>query len=116
MPKISSEERKGKVIDILNKAKGMELYGIYQYMNLHYGLDDMDYDELAKNIKLIAIDEMRHTEMFAERIRELGGEPTSEQSDKVQKGQKPERQHHRQVESILADMQRKRRQHHDEAL
>ena len=90
MPKNSREERKGKVIEVLNKARGMELHAIYQYMNQHYGLDDMDYGELAKNIKLIAIDEMRHAEMFAERIKELGGEPTSEPSDKVQKGQKPE--------------------------
>lgn len=86
----SREERKGKVIGVLNEARAMELHAIYQYMNQHYGLDNMDYGELAKNIKLIAIDEMRHAEMFAERIKELDGEPTSEPSDKVQKGQKPE--------------------------
>ncbi len=91
MPKSSREERKGKVIEVLNEARGMELHAIYQYMNQHYGLDDMDYGELAKNIKLIAIDEMRHAEMFAERVKELNGEPTSEPSDKVQKGQKPEK-------------------------
>ncbi len=33
-------------------------------MNQHYGLDDMDYGELAKNITLVAIDEMRHAEQF----------------------------------------------------
>ncbi|MBN2061638.1 MAG: bacterioferritin [Deltaproteobacteria bacterium] len=90
MTEKSREERKVKVIEVLNEARGMELHAIYQYMNQHYGLDDMDYGELAKNIKLIAIDEMRHAEMFAERIKELGGEPTSEPSDQVQKGQKPE--------------------------
>jgi bacterioferritin len=90
MAERSREERKGKVIDVLNVARGMELHAIYQYMNQHYGLDDMDYGELAKNIKLIAIDEMRHAEMFAERIKELDGEPASEPSDKVQRGQKPE--------------------------
>jgi bacterioferritin len=41
-------------------------------MNQHYNLDDMDYGEMARNIKLIALDEMRHAEMFAERIKELG--------------------------------------------
>jgi bacterioferritin len=30
---------------------------------------------------------MRHAEMFAERIKELGGEPTTEPLDKVSKGQ-----------------------------
>ena len=38
-------------------------------------------------MKLIAIDEMRHAEQFAERIKELGGEPTSDAADKVIKGQ-----------------------------
>ena len=86
----SKEARKAKVIDALNKARAMELQAIHQYMNQHYNLDDMDYGELAANVKLIAIDEMRHAEMFAERIKELGGEPTTEPADKVRKGQKVE--------------------------
>jgi bacterioferritin len=65
----------------------MELQAIAQYMNQHYGLDDMDYGELAANMKLIAIDEMRHAEQFAERIKELGGEPTIDPLQKSQKGQ-----------------------------
>ncbi len=80
-------ERKAKVIEVLNKARSMELYAIHQYMNQHYGLDDSDYGELAANVKLIAIDEMRHAEAFAERIKELGGEPTTDAADKVSKGQ-----------------------------
>ena len=87
MEKISKEKRKEKVIAVLNKARAMELLAISQYMNQHYGLDDMDYGELAAKVKLIAIDEMRHAEMFAERIKELGGEPTTEPADKVEKGQ-----------------------------
>lgn len=81
------EERRAKVIEVLNKARAMELHAISQYMNQHYGLDDMDYGELAANMKLIAIDEMRHAEMFAERVKELGGEPTTELAAKAQKGQ-----------------------------
>jgi len=81
------QERREKVIEVLNKARAMELHAITQYMNQHYALDDMDYGELAKNMKLIAIDEMRHAEDFAERIKELGGEPTTENPGKVQKGQ-----------------------------
>ncbi|MBW2027574.1 MAG: bacterioferritin [Deltaproteobacteria bacterium] len=68
----------------------MELQAIHQYMNQHCNLDDMDYGEMAANIKLIAIDEMRHAEMFAERIKELGGEPTSEPAGKTVKGQEVE--------------------------
>ena len=68
------ETRKANVVEALNKARSMELHAIHQYMNQHYNLDDMDYGELAANMKLIAIDEMRHCEMFAERHQELGGE------------------------------------------
>ena len=49
-------DKKGKVIDVLNKARAMELQAIAQYMNQHYGLDDMDYGELAASMKLIAIE------------------------------------------------------------
>ncbi len=81
------DQRRQNVIDVLNKARGMELQAISQYMNQHYGLDDMDYGELAGKMKLIAIDEMRHAEAFAERIKELGGEPTTEPTAKPQRGQ-----------------------------
>jgi len=56
MDKTSKEERRKKVIEVLNKARAMELQAINQYMNQHYNLDDMDYGELAGKIKLIAID------------------------------------------------------------
>jgi bacterioferritin len=88
MTQADRKERRQKVIEVLNKARAMELHAISQYMNQHYNLDDMDYGELAGRIKLIAIDEMRHAEMFAERIKELGGEPVSGFEAKVQKGQK----------------------------
>ena len=90
MESASREERKTKVIGVLNKARSMELLAIGQYMNQHYNLDDRDFGELAGKVKLIAIDEMRHAEMFAERIKELGGEPTTEPDGKVSKGQKVE--------------------------
>ncbi len=85
--KNDKEARKAKVLEVLNTARSMELYAISQYMNQHYALDSMDYGELARDMKLIAIDEMRHAEQFAERIKELDGEPTVELADKVQKGQ-----------------------------
>ena len=88
MAQNAKEQRKGKVIEVLNKARGMELQAIAQYMNQHYNLDDMDYGDMAAKIKLIAIDEMRHAEMFADRIKELGGEPTTEAAGKAEKGQK----------------------------
>ncbi len=90
MAQENKDKKKAKIIEVLNKARSMELHAISQYMNQHYNVDDMDYGELAAKIKLIAIDEMRHAEMFADRIKELGGEPTSEPAAKVQKGQKIE--------------------------
>ena len=90
MAKQTRQTRRKKVIEVLNKARSMELRAIHQYMNQHYGLDDMDYGELAGNLKLIAIDEMRHAEAFAERVKELGGEPTTEKDGKVKPGQKVE--------------------------
>ena len=90
MAKASKEKRKQNVIEALNKARAMELKAITQYMNQHYNLDDKDYGELAAKMKLIAIDEMRHAEQFAERIKEIGGEPATAYEGKVEKGQKVE--------------------------
>ncbi|RQD77230.1 MAG: bacterioferritin [Candidatus Syntrophonatronum acetioxidans] len=83
----SREERKKKVMEVLNKARSMELQAIHQYMNQHYKLDDMDYGELAANIKLIAIDEMKHAEALAERVKELGGDPTTDLAGGVEREQ-----------------------------
>lgn len=88
MAQKSREDRIKAVIDVLNKARALELLAIHQYMNQHYNLDNMDYGELAAKLKLIGIDEMRHAEMFAERVKELSGEPVTEHGGKVQKGQK----------------------------
>jgi len=87
MATLSREARREKVIEALNKARAMELQAIHQYMNQHYNLDDMDYGEFAVKMKLIAIDEMRHSEQFAERIKELGGEPTADPAGAIEKRQ-----------------------------
>ena len=90
MAQVSKEKRREKVIDVLNKARARELHAILQYMNQHYNLDNMDYGDMAAKVKLIAVDEMRHAEMFADRVKELDGEPASEPAAKVDKGQKVE--------------------------
>ena len=87
MPDKSREERSNAVIDVLNQARAMEIFAIQQYMNQHYNLDDMDYGDLAAKVKLIAVDEMRHAEMFAERIKELDGEPIAGDDNVVERGQ-----------------------------
>jgi bacterioferritin len=77
------------VVNVLNKARSMELYGIVQYMNQHYGLGGDDYEKLASVLKKIAKDEMKHAEAFAERIKDIDNalEPTTQLSDKLTTGQ-----------------------------
>ncbi len=82
----SRDSARKNVIAALNKARAMELYAITQYMNQHYALDDMNYGTLAADMKRIAIDEMTHAEKFAERIKELGGDPATERDGKIERG------------------------------
>jgi bacterioferritin len=79
-----------KVIDLLNEARSAELTAILQYMSQHYELEDQDFGKLALQLKTIGIDEMRHAEMFAERILFLGGTPTSKPDGTTKKGQEIE--------------------------
>ncbi|MDR3181311.1 MAG: hypothetical protein LBT89_00065 [Planctomycetaceae bacterium] len=88
-----SKEQIAKVVECLNTARSMELNAIVQYLNQHYGLDGDDYAKLAGEMKKIAIDEMRHAEAFAERIKDIDNalEPTAKlQPDTIKKGQEVE--------------------------
>jgi bacterioferritin len=76
-----------KVIDLLNAARSRELSAITQYMAHHYELEDQDFGKLAKKMKEIAIQEMKHAEALAERILFLKGEPTSKPDAVAKKGQ-----------------------------
>ena len=76
--------KKEKSIELLNKAVAEELSAIHQYMYFHFILDDLGYDLLASIFKKTAIEEMLHTEMFAERILFLGGEIDMKASHEVE--------------------------------
>ncbi len=76
-----------KVLDLLNEARSRELTAITQYMAQHYELEDQDYGKLAKKLKEIAIQEMKHAEALAERILFLNGEPTTKPDAATKKGQ-----------------------------
>ena len=76
-----------KVIDVLNEARSRELGAITQYMAQHYELEDQDFGKLAKKLKEIGIQEMKHAEALAERILFLKGEPTSKPDGLAKKGQ-----------------------------
>ena len=75
---------KEKSIKLLNKAIAEELSAIHQYMYFHFILDDLGYDLLASIFKKIAIDEMIHTEKFAERILFLSGEIEMKPANEVE--------------------------------
>ena len=76
-----------KVIDLLNAARSRELSAITQYMAHHYELEDQDFGKLAKKMKEIGIQEMKHAEALAERILFLKGEPTTKPDAIAKKGQ-----------------------------
>lgn len=79
----TTDDKKKNVLRALNQARSMELQAIQQYMEQHYTLSDRDYGAFAGAVKRIAIAEMRHAENFAERIKELEGEPVTTPAGKT---------------------------------
>ncbi len=65
---------KQKSIELLNKAVGMELTAVHQYMYFHFRCDDYGYDSLSGMFRRVAIEEMMHVEQLAERILFLKGD------------------------------------------
>ncbi|MDR0743244.1 MAG: bacterioferritin [Tannerella sp.] len=63
-----------KSIKLLNLAVNEELITVHQYMYFHFRCDDLGYELLSQMFKRIAIVEMIHVEMLAERILYLKGE------------------------------------------
>ena len=79
-----------KSIELLNKAVADELAAVHQYMYFHFHLDDQGYELLSSMFRRIAIEEMLHTELLAERILFLKGEVEMEVSGPVEKITEPE--------------------------
>lgn len=69
-----AEKKYERSIEVLNKAVAGENTASLQYMLFHFVCEDKGYRPLAKYFKKIAIEEMRHVEMLAERILFLEGE------------------------------------------
>lgn len=72
---------KQELIDALNSDRADELAAIIQYMGHHYEAEGMEALPVIDMVRQIAIDEMRHAEMLAERIVMLGGTPTQTPSE-----------------------------------
>jgi bacterioferritin len=61
-------------INLLNKGVADELQAVHQYMYFHFHLTDQGFGPLAMLLKQIAIQEMGHVELLAERILFLKGD------------------------------------------
>ena len=66
---------KQEIIERLNYLRATELFAIQQYMNHHYRVKGMDFSDIRDIERSIALVEMKHAEMLAERINMLGGNP-----------------------------------------
>ena len=81
---------KKKSIELLNQAVADELQAIHQYMYLHFHLDDQGFVPLAQLFKRIAIMEMGHLELLADRILFLKGDVEMVAAGPVEKVQDPQ--------------------------
>jgi bacterioferritin len=66
-----------ELIRELNRIRVEELKSIAQYMRHHYVAEGMKSAAVAALFKQIAMVEMKHAYMLAERIVQLGGEPVA---------------------------------------
>jgi len=66
-----------KLLDALNKAIAMDLRATIQFMWQHVMALGMDAPGVKDVLKDIAMEEMKHSEAFAERLYYLGGTPTT---------------------------------------
>jgi len=81
---------KAKSIELLNRAVADELQAVHQYMYFHFHLDDQGFRPMAQLFKRIAIQEMGHVELLAERILFLKGDVEMVPAGPIEKTQDPE--------------------------
>jgi bacterioferritin len=81
---------KAKSIHLLNKAVADELQAVHQYMYFHFHLADLGFAPLSLLFKQIAIQEMGHVELLAERILYLKGDVEMVPAGPVEKIGEPE--------------------------
>lgn len=79
-----------KSIELLNKAVADELQAVHQYMYFHFHLADQGFGPLSMLFKRIAIQEMGHVEVLAERILFLKGDVEMVPAGPVEKITEPQ--------------------------
>jgi bacterioferritin len=71
------KEDREKIVSALNQGVGREIAAIVQYLHHHYMAEGIASPEIIEIFEKTARDEMRHMEMFSERIAYLKGVPTT---------------------------------------
>jgi len=71
------KEDKEKIVEALNQGVGREIAAIVQYSHQHTMVEGLASPEISEMFEETAKDEMRHMEVFSERIVYLGGAPTT---------------------------------------
>ncbi len=69
-----------ELLDLLNEAIAREMQVAIQYMWQHVMWSGPVHFSVKDELKKIAIEEMKHAEMIAERLFYLGGKPTTKPS------------------------------------
>jgi len=81
---------KAKSIHLLNSAVADELQAVHQYMYFHFHLEDQGFAPLALLFQRIAIQEMGHIALLADRILFLKGDVEMVAAGPVEKILEPE--------------------------
>lgn len=77
-------------IQLLNQAVADELQAVHQYMYFHFHLDDQGFKPLSTLFKAIAIQEMGHVELLADRVLFLKGDVEMAAAGPIEKIAEPE--------------------------
>lgn len=77
MSTLLTKEQRKKLIDEMNKGVAREITAIIQYSYHHVMAEGMESPALSEIFEKIALQEMDHLEEFADRIKYLGGVPTT---------------------------------------
>jgi len=77
MSLLLTKEQRNKLIGELNKGVAREITAIIQYSYHHVMAEGMESPALSEIFEKVALQEMEHLEEFADRIKYLGGIPTT---------------------------------------
>jgi len=72
-----TKEQRQKLIEELNKGVAREITAIIQYSYHHVMAEGMESPAFSEMFEKVALEEMQHMEQFSDRIKYLGGVPTT---------------------------------------